>query len=170
MRAIRDMFSGPIFNDYERYLIERGRLKKANKDYSKLFRVLLQSPYFYSIHGDENREKDALAIRRDFLYDSKIPCQESDWSEASIFEVILAISERVTNEYIGDPSDLHPEIFFMDIIKNLKLDTFDNKHMNMREIDRRLDHFVENIFPNTDLNGEIWYRLKKYLTDNYYNR
>lgn len=111
-----------LWDDYLKYLIRRYGLKRE-KRYYDLFKILHDIEFVWILDRDENREADG----RDVRYDYDIPkgCEKylDEFIErpVSVLEVLLAIADRIEREYIGDPADERPDIFFMEMIKNLGL-------------------------------------------------
>lgn len=125
-----------LWDDYLQYLLWRCNLQKKT-EYSRLFEILHHINFDYIIERDENREEDGIYLREDY----KIPNDfYSDLHEpfycqkCSVLEMLIALAIRVDDEFIGDPSESHPEIFFMEMIKNLGLINFKKNHYKDDEV------------------------------------
>lgn len=173
MRAIKDMFTGPTLNNYKDWLIRRYNLKTENKKYSKLFTVLLTSPFLFKNVRDRNRARDGLDLREDFMQENGIPIDgrlDEKKTECSMFEMMLALSERVDNEYIGDPLNPEPKIFFWELIQNLSLDEFTNDKYDSDKVIFILDQMYadrRNMFLMRGSKEEIWTQMLAYISTKY---
>ncbi len=106
-----------LWEDYFNFLIWRGRLEKMTK-YHNLFESLHNIKFIYIIDRDDNRKEDGKNLRNYYKIPNRFYRNEdliNDFydREASVFEVLLALSIRVDNEIIGDPSEEHPESCFL---------------------------------------------------------
>ncbi len=149
--------------------------------YMSLFRTLDDIPFEYVLDRDENREFDGAGLRDDYEREySKIYDQE--W--VSVLEVLIALSIRVDNEYIGDPDDPHPEYFFMEMIGNLGLRDFRGNELNAKETEsviKIVEQWLYRTFckdghgspfpvkedHRDQRNVEIWDQMISYIDENY---
>lgn len=163
---------------------DRGRVPSGRRlypvDYTILMRKLHETDFKWILERDENRVKDGLALRSDFFDDVEISTT-AFIRECSVLELLVGLAIRVDEEYIGDPMNPHPEIFFWDMIHNLGLDVMDNNHFNEVKCDEIIDIWMKREF-ESDGNGspfplknvtfdsrevEIWRQVMAYLSENY---
>lgn len=122
-----------LWEDYRLFLVEYCNLQQYKK-YTRIFKILHDITFEYSLERDENRVGDALELLR---YNYKIPPEyisyEDEFIEnpVSVFEVLVALSIRIEDDIIGDPSDPKPDIFFMDMIRNLEAVGLDDNICNV---------------------------------------
>lgn len=148
-------------------------------NYKLLMRKLHDIDFKWIIERDENRMKDGLAIRYSFFDDNEVdggftrPC--------SVLEMMVALANRLDQEYIGDPGDPHPEYLFWDMICNLGLDRFYNNNYDESEVVNIIDIWLNrqfksdgfmSLFPLNNVTfdcreAEIWSLAMAYITENY---
>lgn len=173
MRAIKGMFEGPIFNDYRGYLLKIGNLRgNKYKNYTKLFTYLLMTPFIFKNNRDKNRARDGLDLREDFLKERGIQTERLDENvtECSMLEMLIALSIRVDKEYIGDPSDPNPDLFFWDLIVNSALDYLDNNGFDPDLFNYKMDQIYSdriNMFLMRGSTQEIWSQMLAYVSTHY---
>lgn len=173
-----------LWDDYLQYLIWRGNLEKF-KEYSCLFAILHNIDFWYDIPRDENREADGADLRNDYNIPEEWYSEElreafdNHWT--SVFEVLLALAIRVDDEYIGDPSEEHPEDFFMEMIKNLGLDVFIGKRYKESDVQKIITRWLSREFKRNGEGSpfplqyndrdqrdlEIWDQMNCYISENY---
>lgn len=173
-----------LWDDYLGYLIWRCHLEKKTY-YSRLFEILHNIEFIYIIDRDDNRVSDGMDLRNNYYFP---PCYGPElkydfmnhW--CSVLEVLIGLSIRVDDEIIGDPFEEHPEEFFIEMIKNLKLDKFkDNINYKEEDIIKIVDRWLNREF-NMDGRGspfplkydfrdqrklEIWDQVNSYINENY---
>lgn len=150
--------------------------------YDKLMEQLHESPFEAVLERDNNRIKDGLDLRQRFLIENGI---NGNFYEhpVSVLEVLIALAIRIDSEFLGNPNDPRPDFIFWDMIRNLGLDKFDNKHYNSDEIYRILGIWINrtydfygngSIFPLNKKSGcsdqrknEIWTQMTAYINTNF---
>lgn len=147
-----------------------------NANYLELFRIMHTYEFVPMNSSDENRVEDAKELRELFLSD--IGVGGTDWlgQEASIFEVLIAFSERASFQI-----DMTPQEWFWQFVTNLRLETYSRvTRQDRRTIDDILHRFVMReyepngdggLFPlrrpkNDQRKVEIWYQFCEYVEDN----
>lgn len=171
-----------IWTEYLEWLLWRvgfSRIRRHDQ-YSMLMEQLLHSPFEYPIERDKNRASDGLSLRDDFFSDSGIRGSFED-EECKVLEMLIAFAIRIENDYIGDPAEERPERIFWEMICNLGLDRFDDRHFNQDYIFERLGTWIQRKFkrngegsifplrhPHADQREiEIWSQMNEYLSENY---
>lgn len=177
----------------EEYFIYLMRMSHLNRypEKIKLFKNLHNIKFTYLLDRDENREADGIDLRNDFEIPQKynVEIDEAFYAHwCSVLEMLIGLGIRVDNEYIGDPSEPHPEEFIMEMLENLELDDYYNfvfesanyaseeakvRKIVKRWLDRRFD-CCGNMSPfpvNSDKRDqrelEIWDQMNSYVYENY---
>lgn len=172
-----------IWDDYLLYLIWRGRLSGFKK-YGKLFEILHNIEFTWLIDRDENRESDGIELRGN--YDIPYEIDERDEIEfenhwCSVLEMLIGLSIRVDDEFIGDPAEEHPEIFFMEMIKNLGLDIYKGSRFRKKDVHVIIEKWLNREFDKDgrgspfpikkdhrdQRNLEIWDQMNSYIFERY---
>lgn len=157
------------WDEYRYWLLDYVGFKKKN--YEHLMAILHDTDYIWVMDRDENRSDDGLSLRDHYGLYFNYPC--------SVLEMLVALSIRINNDYIGDPGDLHPEIIFWEMICNLNLNRFDDDHMDSDLVSRILDNWMNrrfsitgsgSIFPQGSTSSrdqrktEIWAQMLEYIS------
>lgn len=171
-----------IWADYRAWLLWRVGFEniRGHDRYEQLMEQLMDSPFEYQIPRDENRARDGLDLRDEFFSDSGIRGSFEE-EDCMVLEMLIGLSIRIENEYIGDPAEVHPERIFWEMIKNLGLDRFDDRHYDRDYIFEKLGRWLKREFrrngegsifplrhPRQDQREiEIWSQMNEYLSENY---
>lgn len=173
-----------LWDDYFQYLIWLCRLEKEDA-YAHLFEVLHHIDFTWILDRDDNRDEDGLDLRDDYTPPDDFDTEtiESFYEQkTSVFEMLVALSIRVDNEYIGDPIEEHPEIFFMEMIKNLGLDCFKGKRYRDQDVIKIIKIWLDRKFKKNGVGSpfpvrkdsrdqrklEIWDQMNSYISENYF--
>ena len=172
-----------LWDDYLQYLIWRGGLQKMTK-FGRLFEILHHINFECVLERDENREDDGVELREEY---SVPDCFDAEQEEAfyaqkcSVLEMLIALSIRVDDEFIGDPAEEHPEDFFMEMIENLGLDKFNGNRYRDDDVIKIIQRWMDRKF-NKNGHGspfpmkydrrdqrklEIWDQMNAYISENY---
>lgn len=124
-----------------------------NKRYSKLLRLLFETPFYCTLEEDESRLEDGRFLRKDVIEHGHLGRLENEIDDIriSVLEVILALAVRMDSEYIGDPCHPYPENIFWELVTNLGFRLFHNGNFKERESDEILDNWMNRKF---ERNGE----------------
>ena len=129
---------------------------------------------------DENRDIDALNMRREFFYSRKLIDTSDLWDDKrSVLEVLIAFSKRIV-EVADEPGEDDPSKWFWIMIDNLGLLEFDDIHFDSEKVDDIIERwlvrkFLSNgkfsIFPCQKVTSdqrdvEMWYQMQAYLNEN----
>ena len=142
---------------------------------------LFDSPFEAVLDRDINRIDDCLSLREQFFYEKGVNGSFIE-KDPCILELLVSLSVRIDNEYLGNPNDPHPEIMLWEMICNLGLDKFDNSHYNGDKIYKILGVLVGRqydfngkggLFPLKNVcfdqkNVEIVGQMKAYLSENFF--
>lgn len=172
-----------LWDDYLQYLIWLCKLEKYRK-YSRLFEILHNIEFTWIIDRDDNREGDGVILRDnyDIPYDYRSHQSEMFFNRhCSVMEMLVGLSIRVDNEFLGDPAEEHPEKFFMEMIRNLSLDRFTGNRYLEDDVIKIIERWLNRKF---DRNGrgspfpvrrdhrdqrklEIWDQLNSYINEKF---
>lgn len=169
--------------EYFEYLKDIINYKSENHiKYTKLLYFLGKYEFYWVIDMDENRDIDALALRKDFLVESGYNLSGAYWdSPRSVLEVLIAFSKRIEMEITGDPGNDDFGRWFWVMIENLGLLKFDNDHFDEVEISKILEKWMSREFKKdgtgsiflthkTDIDfreTEMWYQMQIYLNESW---
>lgn len=173
-----------LWDEYFDWLLKRLNLRK--RGYSDLLYLLFDTPFRVILDRDVNRLKDGEYLRNRFFIDIGVSGDFMD-HPVSVLEVLLALSERIENEYIGNPSDPRPDIIFWEMLCNLGLDYagFEDNRIkyptNLRRFHDIIDTFLDReydfygkggLFPLKSVSFdqrdvEIWDQMQAYLSEKY---
>lgn len=172
-----------LWNDYFNYLIWRCNLEKFC-DYGRLFYILHDIDFTYILDRDENRADGGIELRDDYTIPDEFEDETIEdfyLQKCSVLEMLIALAIRVDDEFIGDPAEEHPEKFFMEMIKNLKLDRFNSKRFCEDDVIKIVQKWLDRKF-DRDGNGspfpvkyshrdqrevEVWDQMNAYISENY---
>ena len=151
-------------------------------EYTSLLKFLFAVPFVENNAMDINRIKDALTLRNDYFREIGIRDEiDEDTSDASVFEVLAALSIRCERDITGEPGNELWGRLFWEMLHNLKVDmkndSFDEPTVGsyiQKWLDRRYSfNGVGGIFPlrkrplNDQSTVEIWYQMQSYISENY---
>lgn len=168
-----------IWADYKDWLLDQ--VGFSNESYDLLMDELHNSPFIFLISRDANRAEDGVYLRGDFAEERGCHPNFAGDTECSVLEMLVALAKRIDSEYIGDPSDEHPEIIFWEMLSNLGLDKCSNRRFRRNHVQNILTIWLRRDFerngdgsifpirhPNRDQTEiEIWSQMNEYLTENY---
>lgn len=171
-QTIHEGYFGWLFNQ----VIEAP--ERSTHSHWALLSQLHEKPFRWYIEQDDNRNSDGQDLRAQFLDTFSIYEPDEPWNEveASVFEVLIALSRRVA--YISYGS---PEAWFWKFLDNLRLsgyvDTIHHRHI--AAVDAVLERWLERnykfngeggLFPLRDAQQdqrriEIWYQANAYVLE-----
>lgn len=174
------------WEDYGLWLVAEVGFKRKN--YSLLMTKLHKIPFIFLINMDQNRAEDGLYFRK--IYEKNTGKSTSIFKslrrDCSVLEMLVALSIRIENEYIGDPKHPHPEYIFWEMIKNLMdqgegISHCTDKNFDEKYVDFKVEMWMTRAF-NKDGKGsifplkktkkdqrkvEIWSQMNEYLSEKY---
>ena len=136
-----------IWHDYKIWLLHYCRFRRPN--YNNLIDQLMNTPFAAILERDNNRISDGEDLRGCFLMKNGINGNFYG-HPVSVLEVLIALAARVDGEYLGNPNDPRPDIFFWEMICNLNLDRFTDKMYDKWAVGEILDVWIGRKF---DKNG-----------------
>lgn len=163
----------------------------APKNYSILIEKLSKKDFVWVIDRDENRAKDGTVLRYKFAIDKGFTDVESEWVKeclsgpCSVLEMMVALARRIEGYVMYDPTlDDRTSKWFMEMIDNLGLTPYDDKHYEESTVDYILNRFMSrnykengdgNLFKNVGSselksgqsfrNMEIWMQMNQYFVN-----
>lgn len=169
--------------EYMDFLCDRIGFNK--KIYYKLIKHLHSVPFKASRSSsrDINRIDDGLYQRRYFFRSKGLVGADFE-ALCSVFEMLCALSCRMSSDYLGYDVDGYEniDIIFMFFIKNLGLDRYDGEldPSDIAEIDEILDDFMDRNYDDDGVgslfcigrsvrgykNMEIWEQMNVFLMKN----
>lgn len=172
-----------LWDDYLEYLIWRGNLERFTK-FSRLFEILHNIEFRYVMERDENREADGMNLRDDYTIPDDYSIEQVGTfmdRRVSVLEVLIALAIRVDDDYIGDPNEEHPEVFFMEMLENLGLSAFKWKQYNENNVRKIVNVWLDREFARNGVGSpfplynsrrdqrtlEIWDQMKAYINERY---
>jgi hypothetical protein len=150
-------------------------------DYISVLKFIYTMP-FIAVHvRDINRIKDAINLRNEFNNEMDIVADLSEETDASVLEVLVALSIRCERDIIGEPGSEMWGRLFWEMLHNLKIDVTNDRFAE-DEIEEKVDNWMRRnykfdgtggIFPlrkkpqidQTEV--EIWYQMQSYISEDH---
>jgi hypothetical protein len=150
--------------------------KDPSAGYWKLFKLLYDKEFVWTLLNDDNRAEDGRALRVEFLTEEHYQIEPLFFDyPCSVLELLIALSRRLSFEGDGDPRS-----WFWEMINNLGLYNYrDGGQVPERRINAILDDFVWRSYQADGRGGlfplkhpeedqrdvEIWYQMCAYLLE-----
>ena len=116
------MLMQDIILDYHEWICEMMRMDlPEHRDYYRLMQDLDRKEFIWSHPMDENRDVDALNMRKEYYFDNGYDISEVFEGPRSVLEVLAALSRRIEIEIMGEPGNDHIERWFWIMLDNLGL-------------------------------------------------
>lgn len=116
-------------------LTGRPKNRNPNRSYWKLLHQLHQKPFRWFVNNDGNRNEDGKELRQEFLERTGLEGEDIFLDmDASMLEMLLALSRRVAYESYGQPAD-----WFWKMLENL-----DMRHYTDANYDENVAHEVDD--------------------------
>ena len=154
---------------------------RVNRTYTGLFQKLYETEFFWFVPHDDNRLRDGLELRNEFLNGRyKQPSERElrffETMGATVLEVVVALSRRVAFTAGGTP-----EFWAWQLLENLRLGNMYDPltETKLKRIDEILETMIWRTYqrdgrggffplgqPNEDQTKvEIWYQMQKYVNE-----
>lgn len=172
-----------LWDDYLQFLIWRCQIQPFVR-FGRLFEILHHIDFEWELDRDENRESDGVDLRDEYKipdgFDEEI--EEAFYAQrCSVLEMLIALAIRIDDEFIGDPAEEHPEIFFMEMIRNLGLDKFSGNCYREYDVIKIINRWMRREFerngrgspfpvqhdPRNQRDLEIWDQVNSYISEKY---
>lgn len=162
----------PIENSYFNWLCAKV-LGRNTRDYELLMEILFKTEFVWVVSADEHRVSDGLELRREFLKKIGLHSNKLNAMPCSIFEVLVAFSNRASFQ-----TDIPAKDWFWEFLRNLKLDEFKTvSDSDISLIEDILYTFTWRVYEPTGHGGlfplehtdhdqreiEIWYQFCAYV-------
>ncbi len=161
-----------MYSDYYLWLVSL----VDDGNHSELIRYLYEQPYRWQFTLDANRAAGGMNLRNKYAYENGINPQDVGNGPCSILEMLIALAERMTELLTMDIWD-----WFWDLIRNLRLDTFDDNHFDERGVNYILNIWLNrqydargngSLFPLKSYAGDcrnldIWGQMNAWIDENY---
>lgn len=149
--------------------------------YELLLRELNNIEFYWSVTMDENRDIDAVEMRRDFIEECGFDISTDEWDDPrSVLEVLVAFSRKIEIMVTGEPGNDDLSRWFWIMVGNLGLLKYDNENFYRRKVDDIVDRWLARKITKTGKNGifplkklasdqrdvEMWHQFHTYLSEN----
>ena len=170
-----------LWDEYGIWLVNHVRFRK--RGFTQLMEKLHDTEFIYILDRDRNRADDGISLREEFYREKDVDLGVYDHrDDCSVLEMLVALAERITDEYIGNPDDLRPDLIFWDMITSLGLGHMDDRRYNNQEVNYKLHRWMYRDFdydgrgsifpienPRRDQREiEIWAQMNEYLMERYW--
>lgn len=172
-----------LWEDYYGWLIRQCDLeyfvRTRNRTGNQIMKLLHNTEFKYYILHDDNRAADGINLRHEYADTYSLDGYGDEFfaKPCSVLEMLIALSIRVDKEIIGDPSDPHPDEFFVVMFKNLGL----NWCKTVSDADEKLNRWMCRRFrkdgtfglfpvehdPRDQRELDIWDQMNGYVYENY---
>ena len=155
------------------------------RSYQKLFSLLHDTEFIYTMDMDANRADDGTDLRYRFAYEFHLDGNEVrkylDQRPCSILEMMVALAQRCEEQIMDNPNDGNRTgKWFFEMLKSLGLSLMDDEHFNLLEALDILVKFMQREYGENGQGGlftlryprwdmreiEIWYQMMAYLEEN----
>lgn len=108
-------------NHYPDYFLWLCDLIAPSGSYTKLLYILYTTPFYWSVHLDDDRNTDGLRLRDIYMHHTPVS-NSVPYGNSSVLEVIIALAIMIEDQLMHDPrlGDRTSEWFWM-MISNLGL-------------------------------------------------
>lgn len=153
-----------------------------NEQFSKLTRILFNTPFYAIIEMDENRIKDGLYLRYDFSFHTPCRYEEIDYilqdKKCSVFEMMVALCERIEDGIMSNTKyGNRTGYWFREMLKSLGLYDMRDNNFDEEFVRDCLIRFVSRCYDDDGSGGlftiedspldlrdvEIWKQMCLYL-------
>lgn len=147
-----------------------------SRNYWELLRLLYTKEFVWIIPNDDNRAKDGLDLRREFVDQENVNVDRG-WMlmPCSMLELLIVLSRELSFQTEREPFD-----WFWYLIETLKLEVYnDNTRIPERKVDGILNRVIWRTYNRNGSGGlfplrratedqrdvELWYQLNAYLLE-----
>lgn len=151
-----------------------------HRKYMRLIEDLNDKEFFWVHPMDENRDIDALYLRKEYLVETGRDISLVWDTPRSCFEVLVTFSRRIEIEITGEPGNDDLGRWFWIMLKNLDI-LYSDDHYDHGLVQFKLDVWLTRkyqedgkggIFPlknaiNDQTKTDMWYQMQGYLNENF---
>lgn len=156
--------------------------RRVSKSYIRLCKYLNSRTFIPTIRNDGNRADDGLYLRYRFKQDTGLRAIDDDEcinGECSIFEMMVALSLRIEEDYMDDPvTGNRIWRWFHIMLNNLGLSEMSDEHFDERYVKKAINRFLNRKYEPNGKGGlfridncpydlrdvEIWYQMCWYFS------
>ena len=165
-------------------LIRNPEYMTRDRSWMKLFRLLHDTEFVYTMELDENRANDGIELRYRFGWEKDFVNEQIahslDIRPCSMLEMMVALAHRCEENIMDNPEKGNRTgVWFFQMLESLGLDRMDDDHFNQRIVEAILDDFINHRYspdghgglfilkyPNRDMRKmEIWYQMNWWLIE-----
>lgn len=175
------MINARMLDDYYSYMLGIVDFDlPEHRRYGKLMYELNNIEFTWILPMDENRDMDAIELRRSFLIDNGYNERDLWDTPRSVLEVLVAFSKRIEIEITGEPGEDCLGRWFWVMLENLGVLMADRRFdidVLRSNIDvwlnRKFDESGRGgIFPlknwrNDQRKTDMWYQMHAYIHENW---
>lgn len=154
-------------------------VKNPKKTYWCLCEQLYTKEFLWFIPNDDNRSKEGIELRKEFLQETGTEYPGHDWMNmsCSMFELLIGLSKR-----LSFLDDREPKIWFWELVDNINL-SYANDNIYNVDVETHVDEVLNNVIwrlYNKNGSGglfplrhaqedqrkiELWYQLSAYVNE-----
>lgn len=156
------------------------------RSYQKLFSLLHETEFIYTMDMDANRADDGIDLRYRFAYEMRIDGDEVrkylDDRPCSIFEMMVALAQRCEEQIMDNWEKPNTGKWFSHMLASLGLTEMDDQRFDEKAVADILRLFMNRDYDESGQGGlftlrdpkwnmretEIWYQMMAYLEENEY--
>jgi hypothetical protein len=179
--------SEPLDELYFRWLYDEVAVSSFDDrdlTYWKVLRILFRTEFRWSIvRNDENRAKDGIALRFEFLHQNGTDADDVDpeWlnTGCSMFELMVGLSRRLRDQAYNGGT----HYWFWQLMENLGLRGYSDERRFTRAVTYRIESILDDVikrnYESSGLGGlfplqhtrynqrkrELWYQMSEYILE-----
>lgn len=143
----------PLHEQYIRWLysqVASVKVRTLSRTYWKLLRILFTKEFIWTHPRDENRAKDGVDLRREFVNETGADTREDPafWTDpCDMLELLIVLARKLS---FDDLDERDPEYWFMELLQNLDLNHFNDATIESRDevrINNILDAAINHVYP-----------------------
>lgn len=195
-RIIRELHPTiEVEEEYFQWLCGLVGISTPGHSYWSLGRELHKKKFYWTVPNDGNRAEDGKKLRGEFFDETGYRCRTCRVrdqacvdcldGECSIFEMLIALSERIQDMLTSPSEGDKTADYFWELIENLGLKDYTDDHfvalMGPFSVWKILEKFLERTYTSKGHGGlfplrkpmrdqrevEIWYQMGGYISENY---
>lgn len=178
-------FGIDVEQDYFHWLCELINAERDEDGYWLLAKKLHSEPFYSFVPHDENRAKDGLELREEYLSMTNYPKYvRLDIGDCTVLEMLIGLARRIDYETASAQVEVdNTDFWFWEMIRNLGLEDFSDSEYMLRNgdvyVEEAIIRFLERKYFRNGKGGlfplknptcdqrkiEIWYQMNNYLIE-----
>lgn len=171
------MSSNALDDQYLDWLYAMVGLQEENVRHNKLLNQLFSREFVIMIPNDDNRCKDGLALRQDFIKSpGRLVRIDRQWlgMGCSVLELMIGVARHLSFEAEGEVGE-----WFWHLIENLGLTRYNDHRWHAGRIDQIVERLVWRQYSHNGNGGlfplknphedqrqvEIWFQMEAYILE-----